>query len=58
MHGNLIEYRIRLIERIGVELVQWLEGSHEPKHYSISDLKAIKAEYVAKLNELNSVRCA
>jgi len=57
MHGNLIEYRIRLIERIGVELVQWLEGSHEPKHYSISDLKAIKAEYVAKLNELNSVRC-
>ena len=26
--------------------------THEPKHYSIDDLKAIKAEYQQKLREL------
>lgn len=38
--------------RIGDEAVDWLKGPHEPKHYTIEDLKAIKARYVAKLKEL------
>ncbi len=50
--GNVIEYRLRLLRRIGVEKVEWLEGPHEPKRYTIEDLKAIKAEYRAKLREL------
>lgn len=50
--GNAIEYRIGLVARIGAEAVAWLEGQHEPKHYSIDDLKAIKAEYRQKLREL------
>lgn len=50
--GNLIEYRVGLVARIGAEAVAWLEGRHEPKHYSIDDLKAIKAEYQQKLREL------
>ena len=50
--GNLIEYRIGLVARIGAEAVAWLEGPHEPKHYSIDDLKQIKAEYRQKLREL------
>ena len=50
--GNLIKYRIGLIARIGAEAVAWLEGRHEPKRYSIDDLKAIKAEYQQKLREL------
>ena len=37
---------------IGAEAVAWLEGRHEAKHYSIDDLKAIKAEYRQKLREL------
>ena len=45
-------YREGLIDRIGVDRVEWLEGPHEPKHYTIEDLKAIKALYVAKLKEL------
>lgn len=52
LHGNLIEYRKRLIERIGIDKVEWLEGPHEPKKYSVDDLKAIKAEYKLKLKEL------
>lgn len=50
--GNAIEYRIGLVARIGAEAVAWLEGRHEPKHYSIDDLKQIKAQYRQKLREL------
>lgn len=50
--GNVVEYRINLVRRIGVELVEWLEGPHDPKRYSIEGLKAIKAEYRAKLRDL------
>lgn len=50
--GNLLEYRVGLIAKIGLENVEWLEGPHDPKRYSIEDLKAIKAEYRARLREL------
>lgn len=50
--GNVVEYRISLVRRIGVDKVEWLEGAHEPKRYSIEDLKAIKAEYRARLQDL------
>lgn len=53
--GNLIEYRIGLVERIGADKVAWLEGPHAPKHYSIDDLKAIKALYRNLLRELRGV---
>lgn len=52
LHGNLIEYRKRLIEKKGIELVEWLEGRHEPKKYTIDELKQIIAEYKLKLKEL------
>jgi hypothetical protein len=50
--GNLGPYRIELIKRIGQEKVDWLEGPHEPKRYTIDDLKAIKAHYRALTREL------
>lgn len=52
LHGNLINYRIALIKRIGQDKVDWLEGSHQPKKYSIEDLKRIKAEYRLKQKDL------
>jgi hypothetical protein len=52
LSGNILEYRINLIKRIGIELVEWLEGAHEPKKYTIDDLKAIKSEYKEKLKQL------
>lgn len=52
LHGNLINYRISLIKRIGIEKVEWLEGQHDPKKYSIDDLKQIKANYRKKANEI------
>lgn len=50
--GNLVEYRINLINRIGLDAVEWLEGPHEPKKYTIDDLKEIEKEYREKLNKL------
>ena len=54
--GNAIEYRIGLVARIGADKVAWLEGWHEPKHYSIDDLKQIKAQYRAMTRKLQRAR--
>lgn len=54
--GNVIEYRINLVKRIGKDKVEWLEGPHEPKHYSIDQIKTIKARYRALVRELKRGR--
>lgn len=50
--GDIVNYRIELVKRIGADRVEWLEGPHEAQRYTIDDLKAIKAEYRAKIKEL------
>lgn len=50
--GNVIEYRINLAKKIGAKNLEWLEGHHEPKKYTVEELKQIKAEYKRKLKEL------
>jgi hypothetical protein len=45
-------YTERLPTKIGQEAFDWLNGPHEPKKYTIDDLKAIKAKYKEKLREL------
>lgn len=52
LSGNLILYRIQLLARIGIAGVEYLEGPHQPKKYSIDDLKEIKAMYKAKLKDI------
>lgn len=49
LSGNIIEYRKGLIEREGIETVDYLEGPHDPKHYTVEDLKAIRDEYRKRL---------
>jgi hypothetical protein len=56
LSGNSILYRQSLIERIGLEKVEWLEGPHKWNGYSIDDLKAIKAKYSALARELEKSR--
>ena len=46
------EYQARLIERVGQDKVDWLKGPHEPKHYTIDDLKAVKSHYTALAKDL------
>lgn len=50
--GDIVNYRIELVKRIGAEKVEWLEGPHEPKKYTIDDLKALTAHYRAMTREL------
>lgn len=52
LSGNAVEYRIRLVQRIGAEQVAWIEGPHEPRKYTVEEIKAIKAEYRAKTRAL------
>jgi hypothetical protein len=58
LSGNLIEYRKRLIVRCGIELVEWLEGQHEPKHYDRGALVEIKDAYRAKCREIEKCNAA
>lgn len=50
--GNYANYRKGLIQRIGQEKVDWLEGPHEPLNNSKEDLRELRAYYRRKLKEL------
>lgn len=50
LSGNVGPYRVNLIEKIGQDRVDWLEGPHEPKNYTIPDLKDMIKHY-RKLNK-------
>ena len=56
LSGNAVLYRKALINKIGLDQVEWLEGPHLFKHYSIDDLKDIKREYTAKAKELRAAQ--
>jgi hypothetical protein len=52
LSGNAVEYRIRLVQRIGADRVEWLEGPHEPRKYTVEEINGIKAHYRALAREL------
>lgn len=52
--GNVIEYRIGLVKRIGVLSVEWLEQDHPAKKYTILEAQAIKATYKQKLKDFQA----
>lgn len=53
--GNIVDYRIGLLARIGAERLEWLEGNHEPKNYTLADIIEIKLRYRAKAKELRLI---
>lgn len=50
--GNLAEYRINLIKKIGIENVEALEQDRSTKKYSVDDYKNIIVKYTEKSKEL------
>ena len=52
LSGNQVKYRAGLIERCGAEMVEWLEGKHEPARHTIEELKAIRDHFRAETKEL------
>lgn len=52
LSGNLIAYRVNLIEKIGLERVEWLEGHHEAKKLTVPELQEMKAKFRAQFREM------
>ncbi|HCL5075073.1 TPA: recombination protein NinG [Salmonella enterica] len=52
LSGNAVEYRIRLIERIGLERVERLEADNDPRRFDIAYLKRVKAIFSRRANAL------
>ncbi|QLG93542.1 recombination protein NinG [Pseudomonas yamanorum] len=52
LSGDIVNYRINLVQKIGAEAVAWIEGPHEAKKYTVEELKAMTADYRAKTREL------
>lgn len=48
LSGNLVNYRISLIEKIGLEEVERLENDHNDNRFSIDDLKELIEKYKSK----------
>lgn len=54
--GDIVNYRIELVRRIGAEKVDWLEGPHEAKRYQIEELKAIAADFRARTRAIKKAQ--
>ena len=52
LSGNAVLYRIGLINRIGSDAVEWLEGPHELPKWTAADYRAIRDTYRQKLKEM------
>jgi len=52
LHGNLVDYRISLIKRIGLEAVEILEQDNQSKNYSIPELILMKEDYKERIRKL------
>lgn len=55
LHGNLHEYRINLIKKIGLEKVIWLENNrHKELSLTIPEIIELKQVYKLKIKELKT----
>ncbi|PXX41103.1 MULTISPECIES: recombination protein NinG [Burkholderia] len=52
LSGNLTAYRINLIEKIGLEKVQWLETAHAPLKLTIEQIEQMKKFYRAEVRRI------
>ena len=50
--GNVVGYRLGLINRLGLEVVEALEADQTPRKYTRDELVTIKRDYSAKTKEL------
>jgi len=54
LSGNIINYRINLVKKIGLDEVEWLESNHTANKYTIDDIKALKILYKQKIKALDT----
>ena len=53
LSGNLVEYRKRLIDKLGIERVEALDKSPRTRSYEIDEIKRIKKIYNRKAKKLD-----
>ena len=56
LSGNAVLFRRGLVAKLGMELVEWLEGPHEPRRDTVDSLKAIKAHYTTLTRQLREIQ--
>lgn len=56
LSGNAVEYRIRLIERIGIALVERIESDNTPRKFTIEYLKRVKAIFARRTRHYEKLR--
>ena len=54
--GNIVEYRIELVRRIGIERVEALENNNELHRYTIDEAKEIKRDYREKIKLMKGIK--
>ena len=54
--GNLILYRGNLIKKLGLERVEWLEGPHDTKKYTIGYLRRVKRIFNKRARHIKRLR--
>lgn len=54
LHSNAIEFRLALSKILTPNQLDWLDGPHEPRKYTIEELKDIRDTSRKKLRELKS----
>lgn len=55
LSGNIVNYRLGLIAKIGLERVEWLERQdHPPLKLTVDEIKALIKVYKAKVKELQN----
>lgn len=54
LSGNLIEYRKRLIKKIGLDKVELIENYQQDKKLTIDEIRAIESEFKLKIKELKA----
>lgn len=52
LSGNIVEYRINLVKKIGAEQVEWLEGPQPAVRYELDWLKEQIAHYRALVRQM------
>ena len=56
LSGNIGNYRINLIKKIGELKVIELEYDNKPKHYTVDEIKEIILKYKNRIKELNDLQ--
>lgn len=56
LSGNAVEFRIRLVQRIGLERVERLEADNTPRKFDIEYLKRVKSIFTRRARHYEKLR--